>query len=997
MGIISTPIIWPLKQRPVRFSKNSVDENPERKNTYSLFFPVMFTSAASEKTSKDTLAAFTEKIDLDNIVMNQLPNENISNYSRSSFHGLNYSRNSFHGTSDAAVAVTEPSLNIAVPFLQSRSPNSELAQTLADHSDSESAFRSPVNSSSSSTAYEPRNETMWISSSNSGTSSFMHLPISNNILEPVSWWSETVFHHHITSHIPGGSDHSLSRLSISLTEEKSFQKTRLNLLGLAPENFYLETTEGNAYRKNLSMLAASSEFQSRKSTHIKEHHSGGITNFSSVETPRANSTSFFQYMNKTNTRFMPDIQLTNSVLGHSREPLTFSTPVVRTGWTSSALKHVVTTVPVYQQPLTDMYLESDSVFISSTNYWSHYLKHSVYFQKPSETVRSGVLENNLDAFHDDNENEELGFSILEPENTNRVGSSWDSRYLDFPTKYVDISPSLTASFWSISYHLKEAPQVFFGELSENWWLSLNKLLFSPTERLPSVSSPAKSDSISEQTSAIRSLGHRAEDTILSSHTSALETQIFNSFIPGLSKRISECNSRTISQSQSTMSFANLAMSSNHEFYFDFPFPSLEAPLSQPSVWVQVSPFDKVIESFTENLVVFDSFRTQIRTDMVNGQINLTSLKNRQQVVSVLPAHSVTQPSCSRDSQASFLINTPVQGLLNSTRTHRPPQSQSLSVNDALSNSIDKVRSKVQTDAGAFLKNISSMSPDFLLMTLPLEQRHLLHSDSKFRVSVPPNSYSTPPLPQSFQNHLDTISPSLIPQWNVAELSVTTITPRSHLNVLEPNYFENQEDSLRYSLWAAEQEITGVNEDIRNSPVLTSTNMLRLSRWDSEGEMYGSFSKSRGVMSFLNIVSTNALDFENADYEHFANPSSILESLRTAVTNDMLTLPSSYSGGIIQHKETILKGNLMTPEAAIHHSSMQSQTPVFSVMYHQSSVSSHVHSLANLPSVTSQNTTAYPPLNQLTSSPAVFLSCLCYSLTEMGCLCQPEVKYSMSSC
>lgn len=993
MGIISTPIIWPLKQRPVRFSKNSADENPERKNTYSLFLPIMSTSAASEKTSKDTLAAFTEKIDIDNIVMNQLPNENIFNYSRSSFHGLNYSRNLFHGTSDAAVAVTEPSVNTAVPLLQSRSPNSELAQTLAGHSDSESAFHSPVkSSSSSSTAYEHRKETMWISSSNSGTTNLMHL---SNILEPVSWWSETMFHHHVTSHVPGGS------LSISPTEEKSFQKSRLNLLGLAPENFYLEIIEGNADRKNLSMLAASSEFQSRKSTHIKEHHSGGIANSSSAETPRANPTTFFQYMKKPYTKFMPDIQLTSSVLGHSRELLTFSAPVVGTGWTSSALKHLVATVPVYQQLLTDMYLESDSVFISSSNYWSHFLKHSVYFQKPSETVRSGVLENNLDAFYDDNENEESGFSILEPENMNRVGSSWDSGYLDFPTRYVDISPSLTASFWSVSYHLKEAPQVFSEDLSENWWLPLNKLLSSPTERLPSVSSPAKSDSISEQTSSIRSLGHRAEDMILSSHTSALETRIFNSFIPGLSKRISECSSRAISQSQSTMSFANLTVSSNHEFYFDFPFHSLEAPLSQPSVWVQVSPFDKVIESFTENLVVFDSFHTQIGTDLVNDQINVTLLNNRQQVVSVLPAHSVTQPSPSRHSQASFVISPPVKGLLSSTRTHRPPQSLRLSVNDALSNYFDKVRSNFQADAGTFLKNIDSTSPDFLLMTLSLEQRHLLHSDSKFRHSVPPNSYSTPPLPQSFQNHLDTISPSLIPLWKVAELSLTTVRPRSHLTVLEQNYFENQEDSLlsmgsRYSLWATEQEITGDNEDIRNSAVLTSTNLLRLSRWDSEGEVYGSFSKSRGVMSFLNIVSTHALDFENADYGHFANPSSISESLRTAVTNDVLPLPSSYNGSIIQHKETILKGSLMTPEAAIHHSSMQSQMPVFSVMYHQSSVLSHVHSLANLPSVTSQNTTPYPPLNQLTTSPAVFLSCLCDSFTEMGCLCQPEVNYSMSS-
>jgi len=985
IGIVSTPIIWPVKQRPLRFSKNSADQNPERKNTYSLFLPTVSTSAAFEETGNDSLAAFTEKINPDNTVMNQLPNENI----------LNDSGSSFRGTSDAADAGTEPSVNAAVPLLQNRSPYTELAWTLAnglDSSDSESASHSPVSTSSSSTAYEYKKETMWILSSHSITNNFMHI---SDILEPVSWWSETVFHHHITSDIQEDRHYSLSSLSISPTEEKSsVQKSRLDLLDFAPESIRLEMVEGNADREPISMLTASGEFQLRKSTHIKERHSGGITNLTSVETPRANPTTFFQNMKKAYTRFMPDIQLTTSVLGHSRELLTFSAFLVVTGWTSPAFKPVVTTLPVYQKSMTDIYLESDSLFTSNSNYWSHHLKHSVYFQKPSETLRNGVLEKNLEAFHDSNENEESTFSILEPENMNRVGSSWDSGYLDFPAKYVDISPSLTASFWTASYHLKEASQ-FSGEPSENWWLSFNKLLSSPTERLPSVSSPTKSDSISKQTSAIRLLGHRAKEMNFSSRASALETQIFSSFILGLSKRISESNGRTISQLQSAMNFANLTISSNTEFYFYFPFPSLEAPLSQPSVRVQVSPFDKVLENSTEKLMIFDSLHVEIGTDVVSDQTNMTFLNNGQQLVSVLPAHSGMQPSCSRDSQAAFLINTPVKSLVNSTRAHGSPQTQSLSAKDAVTTTIDKAGSSVQIDAGFFLENNGSTSSDLLPMTLSLELRHLLHSNSKFRVSVPPNSYTTPPLRQSFHNQLHTISPSLIPQWNVAELSLpTTVTLRSHLTVLGQNSVENQRDSLRYSLWAVEQEIIVDNEDIRNSAVLTSINTLRLSKCDSKGEMYGSLSKHSEGMSSLNIVSTRALDFENMDYGHFAHVSSVLESSRTAVMNDAIPLPPSYSGVVIQHKETILMGSLTTPAAAIHHSFMQSKMPVSAVTYHQSSISAPVHSLANSPSGTSQNTTPYPPLNQLTSSPAVFLSCLCYS--ELGCLCQPEVNYSMSS-
>ncbi|XP_053918143.1 adhesion G-protein coupled receptor G6 isoform X6 [Cuculus canorus] len=215
IGIISTPIIWPVKQRRPRFGKNSADDNPERKIMYSLFLPAVSVSAALEETG-NTWSSLTEKIDLDNTVMNQLPNENI----------LNYSRSSLRGTSDAADAVTESSVNAAVPLPQNRSPDTKLALTLADGphlSYSESVFHSTVGSSN--TAYEHKKETTWISFYNSDTTNSMHI---SNFLDPVSWWSETAFHHHITSAFQEDRHHSLSSLPVSPTEKKSlFQKSGL--------------------------------------------------------------------------------------------------------------------------------------------------------------------------------------------------------------------------------------------------------------------------------------------------------------------------------------------------------------------------------------------------------------------------------------------------------------------------------------------------------------------------------------------------------------------------------------------------------------------------------------------------------------------------------------------------------------------------------------------------------------------------------------------------
>lgn len=959
IGIISTPIIWPVKQRPPRFSENSADENLERKNTYSLFHSTVSTSSASEETSIGTLASFPENIDLDNTVMNQLPNENI----------LNDSRISSDGTYDAADDVADHSVDAAFP-LQNRSLTAEEAQTLADglrYADSESAFHLPI---SRSTAYEHREEAPWISSSNNDTLNFMHI---NDVLKPESW-NETVFHHHITSDIKEEKYHSLSSLPISPMKEKPLlQRSSLNLLDFEPQNVYLEMIEGNTNKKYFSILAANSEFPFT-SVYIKEHYSGGFTRSTSVDMPHTNPTTSSN-MKKTYTEIMPDSQLTNSVTVYSREQLMSALPV-GTIWTNSAFKHAVATLPTYQQSLMDVSLESDSIFMSNTDYWSNYLKHSAHIQKkPSETLRKIVLENNLDASH--SKSEESGFSILEPENIDRVGISWKPGYLNFPTKYLDISPSLTSNFWTVSYHLK----VFSGVSSKNQLVSFNELLSNPTKRLPSISSPTESDSISEQTSTIRSLDHRAEEINFSSHAMASERQIFSLFNPGLSRRILERNDRTISQLQSTVNFANLTVSSSDELYFDFLFPSLEAPVHHQSV--QISSFDKMLANSMEKLMFYHSLRMQGGTDVIRNRTNVTVQNNRQQLASVLITHSGIQPSCSKDSQTVCSVNTPVNGLVNSTRTRLLWQFESVLENDTITNTGDNARSEVQVDAGFFIKNNSS---DLFVTTLSLELKQPPHSDSKFRITVPPNSYSTPPLPQNLQNHLDMISPSLTPAWDVAELNLpTTEIARSLITVLDgKNSNENQEDSIRYSPRAGDQEIISVNSEKKNSTILTSTNKSRLSDQNLEGEVYGSFSKNRGGISSLNIFSTSVLDFENIDYGRF---SSLLIS-RTSVINDMIPLPSSYSGITIQHKEN---HSLMTPGAAIHDSHMHSQMQVSPVIYHQSSVLSYVHSLTNSSSETSHNTTFFPPLNQLTSCPTVLLSCI---FPELGCLCRQEINYSM---
>ncbi|CAM2111680.1 unnamed protein product [Caretta caretta] len=1035
LGIISTPIIWPVRQRPLQPSKSSSpkDQNPERKNVHNVFLlPTSeATSAASGETEVATLNPFTEH----NTTINQSTHNSVLNHSS----GL---LNEIHDIAQIPITpmVTDHSKNVGLPLLQSESFSPELTWTLTDgldYTNSELAF---LTLTSKRNLYEHTKEPLWIFSSNSGTSSSTHESI-HNVLKSLSWWNNAASYHHVISDIPEENHHSLSSLSAASTQyESSFQKSRLDLLEFSPENVYLVSTkkilEDDSIRNSVYIAEANDELQSTKFKYFKDHQSVNLRKVTSKQTHLSNPSSFFQDIKEIYKEAILDIQPTETLLTleDSTELLRLSALLLATRKRSSEFQHTVTVSPVYQESLSHAYLKSDlfifrpltklpkeedeeasspedefelfNTLISTSNYIPHSLKPSANMQrKPNEIPGNEKLESTLDTNHNDNLHEDSVFSTPEPENMNRISNTWKPGYLGLPTQYINIAPSLPASFWTLYYNFKQESPEFSGELSESWWFSFNKLA-SSTEKQTFFSSPTAADNILMHTT-INTSGYGTEKMNFSSYMSSLDMESFSSIVLIPSLGISENIKGKISQSKMTIS-PNINVSSNSHF------PSLEMSSHQPSMQLRTSTFDISHATFTDEFKSVASLHMQT-WDQISSpdQIGMTFQHHRQTFASIFFTYSAAQPSCTEDNYVACLPDRSSESSVTYTKANGPSQSQNIYMvkESNPTSAFDNGKSKVQPDVDTdFVGTHSSLRSNFLTMTLSLEKTDTLHSEQKIRASAHPDScstsllFSTPSLSQSLQNDLDKISPSLGQLWNVAELNLLTkLAIKSHITVLEQKSVEDPEINLTPSLEM------GVLYDVNigSTTLLMSNTESPLPGRESEWEVY--YYSSRQIEGFINKgmsslnssnihtidsqLQTMHLSFEAyTDYGKITNISFILEPTTISVVASAISLSSPYSGTFIHATESILNYAVTITGATIHHSVLQSQRSASQVMYHQSSISVYENPLANASAGTSQIFTPYRPLNPLTSSPKLVLSYLCNFFAELSCLCGPEVNY-----
>nr|XP_014435653.1 adhesion G-protein coupled receptor G6 isoform X2 [Pelodiscus sinensis]XP_014435657.1 adhesion G-protein coupled receptor G6 isoform X2 [Pelodiscus sinensis]XP_014435661.1 adhesion G-protein coupled receptor G6 isoform X2 [Pelodiscus sinensis]XP_014435663.1 adhesion G-protein coupled receptor G6 isoform X2 [Pelodiscus sinensis]XP_025033730.1 adhesion G-protein coupled receptor G6 isoform X2 [Pelodiscus sinensis]XP_025033736.1 adhesion G-protein coupled receptor G6 isoform X2 [Pelodiscus sin len=1009
IGIISTPIIWPVRQRPLQPSESlsPKEQNPERKNIQNLFFlpTTEATSAASREAEVGTLDPFAEHI----TSMNQSTDKSV----------LKNSSVIINKTYDITRIPTTPmvidhSENVGLSLTQSEIFSAELTWSLTDgleYTNSESAFLTLI---SKSTLYEQTKEPLWIVSSSSDTSSSTYKSIYN-VLESFSWQNNAVSHHHI----------SLSAASI---QYESFQKNRLDLLEFSPENVYLVSTkkimEDDSVKNSFYTAEANDELQSTNFKYFKEFESVNLKKVTSKKTQPLNPSSFFQDIKEIYKEAMLDIQLTEALLTleDSQELLRWSAQLLATR-RSSDFHYSFTISPAYQESLSHSYLKSDlfifrpltklpkepyvkasslenefelfNTLTSTSTYIPQSLKTPTNMKrKPNETPGNEKLESSLETIPNDNLHKDSVFSTSQPENMNRISNTWKPGYMGLPTEHGTIDPSLSTSFWTLDYHFKQESLEFSGEPSESLWFSFNKLFASQTEKQPYFSSPTVADNILMRTAINNMSGYGTEDMNFSSYMSSLDTENFSPIVLISSLRISENTERKISESKMTVS-PNINISSNSHF------PLLNISSHQPSMQVQMSTFDILHATFIDKFKSVASLHMQ-SWDQVSkaDQISMTVQHHGQTFASVFFTYTTVQTSCTEDSYIACLANRSSESSVTDTKTNGPSQSQNIYM------VIESNPTSVfDTD---FAETQSSLSSSHLTMTLSLAKTDTLNSEQKTRASAHTNSqsislfFSTPSLSQSLQNDLDQTSPTMGQLWNVEELNLlTNLVMKSHITVPEQKFIEDPEISLTPSLQM------GVLYDLNigSTTLLISNTESLLSVGESEWGTYHYSSRqteeliNKG-MSSLNSSNIHATDLQlqtmplsfeaYTDYEKITNISFILKPTTISAVASAIILSPPHNGTYIHANE-----NILNHAATIHHSDLQSQRSASQVMYHQPSISAHEIPLANASPGTSQVSIPYKPLNPLTSSPKLMLSYLCNYFTELSCLCGPEVNNSMS--
>lgn len=1027
IGIISTPIIWPVRQRPLHPSKSpsAEEQNPERKNMYNLFPLYTFeaTSPASGEPEVGSLVPFKENIGIEhNIAMNLSISKSISN-NPSSF---------LSETHDIEQILTTPistdySKNVVVPPLQTGSFGAELTWTLPNaleylYPNSESAFQSPV---SKNALNGHTKESLWIFSSSTHES-------THGVLESSIWWSKATSYHRVTPDIPKENYHSQSNLFVSSTQELMYQKSRLDLPKFTLSNTHLLPTKRiieDPFRNGPYIPALNDELQSTRAKYSKEQHSVDHTNLTPKQSQPSTPSHFFQNMQEVHTEVMPDIQshilLTRE---HSTELVKWPLLLLGTSKTSSESQHAVTTVSVYQESFNNEYLKSDlfpvrpltklpkeqndksspeqefelNTGIYNINDMPHSLKPLTNLQrKPNEIPGIEILEDNLNAIHNDNLQDDSVISTQESDNRR---NSLKQGHMVIPAQYVDIAPSLLGNYWTMYYHFKQETPRFSGEPAERGSFLFNKPLLSPTERLPFVSSPTELDSIPIQTTTINLSGYVIKEVNFASSVPSLTMESSSSVVVIPSLKISKKAERTASELKSIMAVSsNINVFASDTFSFDSPFPSLETSSSKPFIHLQTTTTDIAQTIFT-NILTSLTMKTWDES-VHDNQVNMAFQQHRQTFASILRAHTTVQPSCTRNNHTSCMANKSALSSV-SDEAKVPSVLQTIMESTSGTTVIEHEKNNAQTNLELdFSDTYSSPSSNSFIMPLSLETTHHLHSEQKIRSRISPNSYSTafvfstPPLSQDLPNYFDQVSPSLSYLQNVGI--------KSHLTILGQKSVEDG-DSILTSSQTAQM---GIIYDDVNSRSATSNTELGFSRGESKWEVYSSFNKHteqfiQKGMSSLTTSSIHVSDlqlqtipqtFEDyAGYGKLANLSSVLEPTRISDLTSTIFLSSPHLGTIIHDSENILNYTLMINGAAsIRHSVLQSQISASPVKYHQSSISAHANSLANLSASASQNSTPYTPLNLLTSSPKSILSCLCNSFADLNCPCGPEAKYSMS--
>ncbi|XP_034964748.1 uncharacterized protein LOC118082049 [Zootoca vivipara] len=591
IGIISTPIVWPVKQRPLHASKSaSIEQNPERKNAPNYFIPTTpeVTSSAPEEqliSQMNILSPFTEQVNIDdNSSMKYSIFNNVSGHSESLLIESSNQR-------EIPTIPLDHIRNMVLPLQQSESVNREPLSTWAPQLEdpkSDSLFPSLM---SKSIFHQSTEDTQWLLSSSSYTFSSAYKYAYNFLqsLNEVSTYNQAV------SDISEEMLPSLSVQSSYTHHMQLFQETKVDLLEKRSlGNVYLEPTkrilQEDSIRNGFYIFG---ELQPTKFNYIKDYNSVHFKK--QVFKQSANPSGSLQNMKAWFPDVVPIIQPTEVFLPaeYSAELQSLSTvlpkrdthsEIQQTAFVSLLYHGTFNTASLKGGLFTFRPLTEEEVVEASSPEDEFELPDTFLAYTNSVSLSLISLENKLpgsghvENSEPDKPHIDMTLPTIDSKRMDKISKSWKPGDLSLPTQYVD------------NWILGKDPLVPSEDSTERWQLFFSQSVSSLTE---GVLMPAtETDDITMQTTPNNStVDHGTEQINTSTSVSEKNREKHSSVVPILSSRISESMERTFPLETKRDLPLNISVSMNDESPLYFPLTSLEIPVIQPSMHLQISTSD----------------------------------------------------------------------------------------------------------------------------------------------------------------------------------------------------------------------------------------------------------------------------------------------------------------------------------------------------------------------------------------------------------------------
>ncbi|KAG8123781.1 hypothetical protein E2320_019192 [Naja naja] len=953
IGIISTPIVWPVKQRPLHTSKFTITE---RKNAPSYFItitPEVIPSASTEMQI-NSLGPFTEQVNINyNSSIEVMYFNNISEHSESVL-------------SENSISQKTPTL----PLDHIRNLGFHIQQSGSDEiedSRSNVLFPSLVNKNS---FFELTEEPQWMLSPISYTFSSVY-NYANNFLQPLNAWRENMTYEYFISRRPGENLSSLIHQYYTYPKEL-VKETMLGLLNKLLESVYLQPTKRFLQEDSLrNSFYIVDDLQTTTLNHIRDYNSVHFKK--QLFKHSANPSGSLQNMKAWFPDVMPRIHPTEVFVSveYSKEShLSSSLPKAR--GRNSETQQTVSVSPFYQETYNRAFFKSDFFSFNPLTEQLDNLEE----QEGSSLEDEFELPDKLISYN----NDVSSFSFLLEDFKSKSKVISGAGYVENNTSsspYNDISfltindvslPTqyINTSFWTT---VNDPP-----ESTGRWLSSYNQSYSSLIETMPFFMSPTQIDDNTMETIPYnRLVGHNVSKVYIFPNTS--EDNFISVFAMD-SSRISDVIERTATKSVPLSKNGSI----NDTSAVHVPLTSQITPLIQPSLHLQISTYDILQGRFTNDLKITANLAMQQTAEKIPDDQLITFFRSAE-----TSATPFFESSCIKDT-CKVLSLSPIHFKELTHNVYTDLQiSQLTSDSDYMKNAAHSHMNNF------FFEKQHAQISDLFIRTLPLE---ILPTNShgiiaQFDKHSAALMISDASISQNPLNNLDQHFLNSEYLWNEKPVQETSTMNKTHLSENEHNDPNNLESKDILLLQPGQAEEFG---DMDHKNIDTKIKVTVPEQEPVVWKVHHSSSKSiddpiKKGLTYLNPSNVSPTDFydqkisssfEDLKYEKIVNHSSLLEQATISVVTDVMVQSSLLNESIKYFNENVSNSGMIFHN---HNSDIQNAVDI----------SVHETPLTNTAPGANQSIVFKTTLTP--TSKYLLTYFLCNSFMDRDCPCGAEVKHS----